>query len=308
MLFFCTACFAQTKNDPLKILYDAGWQAIKSGTPAFTSLVWQEDGKWHKQDYYYPAEKLQMDGVYADKDFKIKDGFFTWYYPNGQVSEKCLFVNNKNQGEYVGFYEDGRRKVLCHYKDGIPVDSSRSWYASGSLYTLLVTDQQGNGTQTDFFETGKTRTKGNLVAGKRDGTWPAYNEDGKWLMTLTYKADSLLATNCVDDRGNPVAGNCIYEKPAEYIGGNDGWRRFLEHNLQYPAYAVRKKIEGVVRVQFMVDKSGNAYDFTILSSPHESLSKEVLRLMNLSPKWEPAIRLNKRVEYRHVQSVTFRLE
>lgn len=237
LFYFSIPAFSQTKTAPIKILYNANWEVIESGTPTYTSKVWKDGEKWHKQDFYYAENKIQMDGVYGDKDFKIPDGKFTWYYENGKISRSCLYVN-----------------------------------------------------------------------GKREGKWLCYDSLGAKLMMVQFQADSLIATTCVDTNGNAIGGSCIYERMAEFRGGADGWRRFLEQNLQYPKYAQKKNITGVVRVQFMVSKTGEVSDVAILSSPHESLSKEVLRLISISPKWTPAIQLNKPVIYRHIQSVTFRLE
>ena len=98
------------------------------------------------------------------------------------------------------------------------------------------------------------------------------------------------------------------EKPAEFPGGSDGWRSYLEKNLKYPKKAQRAKIEGVVRVQFIVDKTGVVSELGILSEPGGGLGEEVIRLISSGPKWIPAEQNGKKVSYRHIQAITFRLE
>ena len=98
LFYFSLPAFSQTTTNPLKIKYNANWEVISSGTPFYVAKAWEEDGKWHKQDFYYTDEKLQMDGYYTDDEFKTKDGQFTWYFQNGQVSISSQFSNNKKEG------------------------------------------------------------------------------------------------------------------------------------------------------------------------------------------------------------------
>jgi TonB family protein len=59
---------------------------------------------------------------------------------------------------------------------------------------------------------------------------------------------------------------------------------------------------------FTVDTSGTVGDIKVISSPHEWLSEEALRLMQISPKWEPAIQYNKPVKGKMRQPINFRLQ
>ncbi len=99
VLCFCALnAFSQTQSNPIKIKYDANWEVITSGTPFYTAKAWKEGDKWHKQDYYADG-KMQMDGTYTNEDFKIKDGQFTYYHLNGQVSQNEFYAGNKREGK-----------------------------------------------------------------------------------------------------------------------------------------------------------------------------------------------------------------
>ena len=308
ILCYCSLnSFAQTKSDPLKIKYNANWEVITSGTAYYTGKAWKEGNKWHKQDFY-ANEKIQMDGVYSDAEFKIKDGQFTYYHTNGQVSQSEFYINNKRQGKALSFTEKGKKISEGNYKNDLLVDSSIVWFEDGKPSSIRVADQQGNGKESDYYNNGTLKTSGKIEAGKRTSNWIVNDSNGVKIMELQYVLDSLTTTTCIDATGKPIGGFCIYERAAQFKGGANGWRRFLEQNLEYPNYAQKKGIQGVVRVQFLVNKLGDVSDFAIITSPHESLSKEVLRLMSLSPRWQPAIQFNQPVFYRHIQSITFKLE
>jgi protein TonB len=98
------------------------------------------------------------------------------------------------------------------------------------------------------------------------------------------------------------------ENPAEFPGGPDAWRRYLERNLQYPDNAQENGTQGVVRVQFIVDKEGNISEVQALNDPGDNLAEEAVRIIKKGPKWTPAEQNGRKVIYRHIQAITFRLE
>jgi len=98
------------------------------------------------------------------------------------------------------------------------------------------------------------------------------------------------------------------ENPAEFPGGPEAWKRYLERSLQYPDDAQGNGTQGVVRVQFIVDKEGNISEVTALNDPGDGLGDEAIRIIKRGPKWKPAEQNGRKVTYRHIQSITFQLE
>lgn len=116
-----------------------------------------------------------------------------------------------------------------------------------------------------------------------------------------------------DSVGNPSADPAFHifkvvDRPAEYPGGPEGWRRFLEANLRYPKKAQRRQTQGVVKVQFLIDTLGRVSDATILTDPGDGLGEEAVRIIRESGRWIPAMHLGRKVRYRHIQAITFQLE
>jgi protein TonB len=98
------------------------------------------------------------------------------------------------------------------------------------------------------------------------------------------------------------------ENPAEFPGGQGEWTRYLQKNLRYPDDAIDNGTQGVVRVQFIVDKEGNISEVQALNNPGDGLSDEAVRIIKRGPKWKPAEQNGRKVIYRHIQAITFRLE
>lgn len=98
------------------------------------------------------------------------------------------------------------------------------------------------------------------------------------------------------------------EKPAAFPGGIEGWRKYLEANLQYPKKAQRKQIQGLVKVKMVVDAKGNVGEVEAMNDPGGGLAAEAVRVIKEGPKWIPAFQNGKNVTYRFVQSITFALQ
>jgi protein TonB len=97
------------------------------------------------------------------------------------------------------------------------------------------------------------------------------------------------------------------EIESDFPGGVTAWIRFLNNNLTYPPKAVRKKVEGTVVVQFIVDKNGTLSDIEAISGP-ALLQEAAVNVIKNSPNWKPAIQDGKKVKSYKKQPITFRLQ
>jgi len=98
------------------------------------------------------------------------------------------------------------------------------------------------------------------------------------------------------------------EIEAAYPGGQAAWMRFLTKNLRYPDNAINNEIQGVVYIQFIVDKDGSVSDISAVSGPtNGGLRQEGIRLIKLSGKWVPAIQNGRQVKAYKKVPFTFKL-
>ena len=96
-------------------------------------------------------------------------------------------------------------------------------------------------------------------------------------------------------------------KEAQFPGGQRGWITFLQENLEYPAKARRKKIEGTVVVTFMINKDGTISDIQVASGPEE-LREAATNVIKKSPNWIPASQDGKKVRSYKKQPVNFSIQ
>lgn len=91
------------------------------------------------------------------------------------------------------------------------------------------------------------------------------------------------------------------EKMPAYLGRNEAIDSFIKANLIYPESAKQNKTEGMVAVQFIVDKNGYVSCPKIKKSLSNDCDTEALRIIHIFPRWEPGVHNNKPV------NITFRL-
>ena len=100
----------------------------------------------------------------------------------------------------------------------------------------------------------------------------------------------------------------VVEHAPNYPGGVDIFYKFLQQNIKYPAEARNKKIEGKVFVSFIVEKDGSLSTFKVLRDPGAGCGVEALRVMKLSPKWNPGIQNGHKVRVQYTLPISFTLK
>lgn len=124
---------------------------------------------------------------------------------------------------------------------------------------------------------------------------------------LSSYAQEVIEIKAVDSY--PVYGSCE--------GVSDNKERCFTYNitqaifkdLKYPEKAMKKGIEGVVYLSFVIEKDGSFSSVEVMKSPDQTLSNEVLRVMaKLKPCSQPAYLNGQAVATRYTQPVRFRLD
>lgn len=96
------------------------------------------------------------------------------------------------------------------------------------------------------------------------------------------------------------------EVESRFPGGSHAWVQYLSENLRYPKKAMKRKIEGTVVVQFIVEKDGRVTDVEA-SSGDPLLTDEAVRIVKSSPDWIPAKGDGKPLKSYKKQPISFSL-
>ena len=96
----------------------------------------------------------------------------------------------------------------------------------------------------------------------------------------------------------------IKEDPS-FPGGQKKLDRYLRKNIKYPKTDLEKGHQGIVLVQFIIEKNGSLTNFIIVEGVSKEIDEEALRVVKNSPNWEPAKRNGKPVRVKFVLPVRF---
>jgi protein TonB len=97
------------------------------------------------------------------------------------------------------------------------------------------------------------------------------------------------------------------EKGAQPVGGNAAFFEWIATNQKYPDLARKRKIQGKVLVEFIVQPDGSLTDVRVPKKHGSGLDEEAVRLIKAAPKWEPAIYQGKPIKQKMALPVLFQL-
>lgn len=187
------------------------------------------------------------------------------------------------------------------------------WVRSNNIKsTTLYTDtsmSKVQGLSKKFYESGQIE----------DSSF--YNNDGTMINSYYYYPSGKLwvhYTNDVNgerevteayDTSNMPIKNFIYFREAEYRGGNKEWQAYLGRSIKtrVPVKNGAPVGDYQTMVRFAIDIDGELISVEPLTNLGFGMEEEVLRVVKKSPKWIPAIWLNKPVKAYRRQPLTFRV-
>jgi TonB family protein len=97
------------------------------------------------------------------------------------------------------------------------------------------------------------------------------------------------------------------EKQPQFPGGLESFGKFLAANIRYPKEDRENNVSGRVIAQFIVEEDGTLTNIQSLRSPSETMAKEAVRVLLLSPKWIPGIQDNAKVRTTYTVPISFNI-
>lgn len=89
-----------------------------------------------------------------------------------------------------------------------------------------------------------------------------------------------------------VITNPVVEFPdiePDFPGGYENWIDWLSDNFVYPELDLEMGNQGVVYLQFIVEKDGSITDVEVVRGVSSGIDREAKRLLKKSPKWNPGM-------------------
>ena len=146
----------------------------------------------------HPNGKPEVVLYYKDKKDKSnfrKEVFFA----SGKLSYKGQFKNKIKDGQWIWYFENGKKKDQCFYENGFYKDTVYHWYDNGRLRQLEILPKHKvksddcsncNGKIIRFNKVGRKTEELNALNNKLNGERIIYEANGDWIKG-TYKNDVL---------------------------------------------------------------------------------------------------------------------
>ena len=261
------------------------------------------------------------------------------YYQDNKVYEKSTKVLGKLDGIKERFDKNGKKVLEIEYKNDNPyslISNIESSYFSDS-YSGNLSNGEGtlkinkldsttltfkpyieldfknglrNGNYLKYHTNGKFSCRGQYLNNYLDGTFEFYDENGSLDTTIIYQSTDTLKSDYKNGIYLSYSDEYfVIEKMPKFLENDcQVFRYHIQKNLRYPEIAAENGIQGKVFVQFSVNGVGKLEDIKIVKSVDESLDKEVLRVVNLSPYWEPGFQYFLPVKVQFTFPVIFMLQ
>lgn len=163
-----------------------------------------------------------------------------------------------------------------------------------------------NGFSKRYFD-GQLADERVYTNGELNGHHSTYWDNGRIRRKDLYENGKFISGNCYGFNGGDTTW-FPYESFSKFPGGTDSLRRFIMKNFKYPPDAKHGRIQGTVKVKFMITQDGSVDFIEVINSVHPLLDSEALRIVGLMPKWIPATQDGRLVKTYFILPGSFRLE
>ena len=99
----------------------------------------------------------------------------------------------------------------------------------------------------------------------------------------------------------------VNPKP-QFRGGDAAYKKYLSQTVKYPQEAMKKKIQGSVRIGFTVNPDGSIVNVKVERNVDPLLDAEALRVVKSMPKWNPGKLNGEPVPVKMTVPINFRLQ
>ncbi|MGB1018402.1 MAG: energy transducer TonB [Chitinophagales bacterium] len=154
------------------------------------------------------------------------------------------------------------------YENGKPIGERKEYYESGKIFMIIKTDSEGNSYLKKYFENGNLMEISSIInyekkitkIGFENGNYVLYKENNQ--LEYYNSSDEFLKT--------------IRNQKINNINLNNQKKFYLD----YPNILINYEKEGLVMVEFTIEKNGKLSKLNILESFDPIASEAVTKLIN----------------------------
>lgn len=298
LLLVSTLLFSQNSRDK-KIYLDSLWKETTEGNHKYYRIIkdYYSDQKSYDISDYFKSGTLQMTGKTTNKDNVSKIGQFVYYYENGKRQSITHYDNGRPIGEHIIYYENGNLKEEGEYTDnykeaGKSYKLNQYWDENNKHLIINGNGVYSCGNNLDYIETGKYKD------GFKDGTYEGKNIKNNTSFIEKYENGNFISGTRIFADNTKLEYSEMEKKPLPKKGIQDFYT-FIGKNFNYTREAIQNKISGKIFISFVIDKDGKIIEPRIVKSLGYGLDEEAIRVITKYENWIPGQQrgINVRVLY-----------
>lgn len=227
------------------------------------------------------------------------------------------FKDKKFVGQKMEAFESGKMKSKEFYsEDGVKIDTAYQYHPNGKLKIAYQYPYKFDGKITKVIDTlilvyndslGKrhlvngngyaeidynnsTVEKGNFENHKRIGKWEGDFMNKKYTFEEHYENGKLVSGITKDSLNNETPYTTEnFMTPPDYPNGINALRTFIGNNYQYPREAIQNRVNGTVRITFVINREGQMEDLKVAEDLGFGTGEAAIKVLKRAKKWSPGI-------------------
>lgn len=243
------------------------------------------------EEFYLSNNGLKLQG-------KVSDFFGTKFkgkkyelFENGNLKSEEMFSHDSHQIDTAFYYhQNGKIKSILYYP--FTIDKKGKYKNEEPLY-LAYADSTGkillkDGNGFAVSDNSYSYEEGYYVNHKKQGDWKGHFNGKRYTFIETFIEGKLISGITTDSIGNRTPYDSItgWKEPT-YPGGINTLMQYIGRNYDYPMQALHAGVNGIVEIEFVIDKSGEPRDFKLKRDLGYGTGEAGLRVAKKMKKWEP---------------------
>ena len=143
------------------------------------------------------------------------DGLCTWFGPTNNIETKGNFVNDKREGKWSYYYDNGKIQKELNYINGLIEGTVKAYSQDGILIGLTnYVNDDIEGVDIQYYDNGNKEVETNFLNGEKHGKSTYYDEEGNIYMIRYYNYGIFKSYSYIGKDGKEVT-------PIELLPGNN---------------------------------------------------------------------------------------
>lgn len=276
--------FGQSQNDK-KVFLDSLNEETVEGEHVSYRII--KDYKIKKKDFivenYYNSGLLKMKGIYKDKEAKIKNGDFTFYYENGNKKLENHFEKNIIIGLFTEWYENGNKKSEGKHIDANDLNHDFeiiNYWDENNIQTVIL----GEGLCKE--KTKYSEISGIIKNGRKHDIWIGKDISKNITFEEVYQNGKLISGKSTNLNGIIYNYDEIFIETSP-IKGQANLINFIEKNI--PKQNVNQNIKVKILLRLIINSNGKLKEIILYKNVDEYLEDLAIEAVkNYKEDWIPA--------------------